>query len=133
MPVIVSVLNSYSGWTTAFSGFMLDNNLLIIAGALIGSSGAILSYVMCIGMNRSLTSVVLGGWGGSSTHSVVVTSGTATETNVDEVVSFLLNSKKIVIVPGYGMAVARCQAELASKYGRIPCIESSREHSKHSF
>ena len=113
MPVVVSMLNSYSGWTTVAAGFMLDNNLLIISGSLIGSSGAILSYIMCKGMNRSFFSVILGGFGvEEGTH--VQTRGEHTETTVDEVVSELVRAKSVVIVPGYGMAVARCQQSVAS-------------------
>ncbi|KAF4651150.1 hypothetical protein FOZ61_010746, partial [Perkinsus olseni] len=112
MPVVVSMLNSYSGWTTVACGFMLSNTILIIAGSLIGSSGAILSYIMCKGMNRSFTSVILGGFGVEEGHTVEVT-GTVTETNVDEVSHDLLNAKSVIVVPGYGMAVARCQQSVA--------------------
>jgi NAD(P) transhydrogenase len=112
MPVIVSTLNSYSGWTTVAAGFLLENNLLIIAGSLIGSSGAILSYIMCKGMNRSFTSVILGGFGvEEGTH--VETGGEVTEINTAELASELVNAKSVVIVPGYGMAVSRCQQTVA--------------------
>ena len=113
MPVVVSMLNSYSGWTTVAAGFMLDNNLLIIAGSLIGSSGAILSYIMCRGMNRSFVSVILGGFGVEE-GTVVETGGEVTETNTTELASDLVNAKSVVIVPGYGMAVARCQQTVAA-------------------
>jgi NAD(P) transhydrogenase subunit beta len=112
MPVVVSMLNSYSGWAAAAAGFMLANDLLIVTGALVGSSGAILSLIMCRGMNRSFISVLLGGFG--------VTQGTALEIDgehtpidVRETVAILKDAKKIVIVPGYGMAVARAQHSLA--------------------
>jgi NAD(P) transhydrogenase len=112
MPVIVSTLNSYSGWTTVAAGFLLENNLLIIAGSLIGSSGAILSYIMCKGMNRSFTSVILGGFGvEEGTH--VEAGGEVTEINTAELASDLVNAKSVVIVPGYGMAVSRCQQTVA--------------------
>ena len=113
MPVVVSMLNSYSGWTTVAAGFMLDNNLLIIAGSLIGSSGAILSYIMCRGMNRSFVSVILGGFGVEE-GTVVETGGEVTETNTAELANDLVNAKSVVIVPGYGMAVARCQQTVAA-------------------
>ncbi|EER12192.1 conserved hypothetical protein [Perkinsus marinus ATCC 50983] len=120
MPVVVSMLNSYSGWTTVACGFMLSNTILIIAGSLIGSSGAILSYIMCKGMNRSFTSVILGGFGVEEGHTVEVT-GTATETNVDEVAEKMINGKSVIIVPGYGMAVARCQQTVA---GIADCLRT---------
>jgi NAD(P) transhydrogenase subunit beta len=116
MPVVVSMLNSYSGWAAAAAGFMLGNDLLIITGALVGSSGAILSYIMCRGMNRSFLSVMLGGFG---TESGI--SSATSETPVGEIQSIdaaqaadLLNeARKIVIVPGYGLAVAQAQHALA--------------------
>eukprot|EP00397_Hematodinium_sp_SG-2012_P009039 GEMP01009112.1.p1 GENE.GEMP01009112.1~~GEMP01009112.1.p1 ORF type:complete len:1052 (+),score=307.19 GEMP01009112.1:208-3363(+) len=113
MPVVVSMLNSYSGWTTVAAGFMLNNNLLIIAGSIIGSSGAILSYIMCRAMNRSFISVIAGGFGVEEGN-VVAVSGTHTITHTDEVVDDLVNAKSIIIVPGYGMAVARCQADVGN-------------------
>jgi NAD(P) transhydrogenase len=112
MPVIVSTLNSYSGWTTVAAGFLLENNLLIIAGSLIGSSGAILSYIMCKGMNRSFTSVILGGFGvEEGTH--VEASGEISQTSTSELAADLVHAKSVVIVPGYGMAVSRCQQTVA--------------------
>ncbi|CDJ29108.1 transhydrogenase, putative [Eimeria mitis] len=113
MPVVISLLNSYSGVALAASGFMLDNNLLIIAGALIASSGAILSYIMCKGMNRSLWNVVLGGFEEAEGVGAAAPQGAVQQTNADEVADELLAAHKVLIVPGYGMAVARCQSELA--------------------
>ncbi len=112
MPVVVSMLNSYSGWTAAAAGFMLDNNLLIITGALVGSSGAILSTIMCRAMNRSIWSVIFGGFGadapaGGGNGAKVV--GDMTETSIDELTEELRNAKEVVIVPGFGMAAARAQ------------------------
>ncbi|ESS29719.1 transhydrogenase [Toxoplasma gondii VEG] len=113
MPVVISMLNSYSGFATAASGFMLDNNLLIIAGSLIGSSGAILSYIMCRGMNRDLWSVVLGGWEDAPAEGVPGVEGVVREISPDSVAEEVLLAKKVLIVPGYGMAVSRCQSDVA--------------------
>jgi len=113
MPVVVSLLNSYSGWAAAAAGFMLSNDLLIVTGALVGSSGAILSYIMCSAMNRSIWSVVFGGFGTGDDDKPapqIDTSGLeATPIDADGVVDLLAGAKEVVIVPGYGMAVARAQ------------------------
>ncbi|XP_027843288.2 NAD(P) transhydrogenase, mitochondrial-like isoform X1 [Aphis gossypii] len=115
MPVVITVLNSYSGWALCAEGFMLNNNLMTIVGALIGSSGAILSYIMCKAMNRSLTSVILGGFGNKPVKSSkqAEIAGTHTETSVDQVADLMINSKNIIITPGYGLCVAKAQYPLA--------------------
>jgi len=110
MPVVVSMLNSYSGWAAAATGFMLSNDLLIVTGALVGSSGAILSYIMCRAMNRNFISVIAGGFGGGATGgTAAVIEGDVTPVNAVETAKLLLEAKSIVIVPGYGMAVAQAQ------------------------
>ncbi len=119
MPVVITVLNSYSGWALCAEGFMLNNNLMTVVGALIGSSGAILSYIMCVAMNRSLPNVILGGFGTSSTGGgkPMEITGEHTEWNIDDTVNAMTEAKNIIIVPGYGLAVAKGQypvAELVS-------------------
>ena len=111
MPVVVSMLNSYSGWAASVTGFMLSNDLLIVVGALVGSSGAILSYIMCRAMNRSFISVIAGGFGTESSVASVKTEdqGDVQAIDIDEFKSMITASKKIAIIPGYGMAVAQAQ------------------------
>ncbi|MCG9578036.1 Re/Si-specific NAD(P)(+) transhydrogenase subunit beta [Vibrio tubiashii] len=109
MPVVVSMLNSYSGWAAAAAGFMLANDLLIVTGALVGSSGAILSYIMCKAMNRSFISVIAGGFGQEIVISSDAEQGEHRETTAEDVAELLKNSKSVVITPGYGMAVAQAQ------------------------
>ncbi|WP_217617108.1 Re/Si-specific NAD(P)(+) transhydrogenase subunit beta [Cellulomonas sp. GbtcB1] len=122
MPVVVSMLNSYSGWAAAAAGFMLDNDLLIVTGALVGSSGAILSYIMCRAMNRSFVSVILGGFG--TEGGTVVSSGSAEvgdhrEIQAAEVAELLKSASSVVITPGYGMAVAKAQYPVADLVARL--------------
>ncbi|MCA9705950.1 MAG: NAD(P)(+) transhydrogenase (Re/Si-specific) subunit beta [Myxococcales bacterium] len=116
MPVVVSMLNSYSGWAASAAGFMLSNDLLIITGALVGSSGAILSYIMCAAMNRSFISVILGGFGsdgGAPVGELKTPEGEVTSIEVDEVVERLREASSVIIIPGYGMAVAQAQHSLS--------------------
>jgi len=113
MPVVVSMLNSYSGWAAAASGFLLDNDLLIVTGALVGSSGAYLSYIMCQAMNRSFISVIAGGFGLEVSSSDDTDYGEHRETNAEDVADLLKNASSVVITPGYGMAVAQAQYPVA--------------------
>jgi len=113
MPVVVSMLNSYSGWAAAAAGFMLSNDLLIITGALVGSSGAILSYIMCKAMNRSFVSVILGGFGTEGGTVAEGEAGEHVETTAEDVAEQLKNSSRVIIAPGYGMAVAQAQYPIA--------------------
>ncbi|CAD2100303.1 pyridine nucleotide transhydrogenase, putative [Plasmodium vinckei brucechwatti] len=135
MPVLISVLNSYSGFSTVISGFLLHNNLLIISGSLIGSSGAILSYIMCVGMNRDIFNIILGGWDnyeinydqkeGDIDNEFIENKDDPDDKKKNKLVNStthkyvaesLINAKNIVIVPGYGTAISKCQRELAQMY-----------------
>ena len=118
MPVVVSMLNSYSGWAAAATGFMLGNDLLIVTGALVGSSGAILSYIMCKAMNRNFLSVILGGWG-DSTGPAMDIEGEMIPIDIESVASALNDAQRIVIVPGYGMAVAQAQSAVSELTTRL--------------
>ena len=117
MPVVISMLNSYSGWAAAATGFMLSNDLLIITGALVGSSGAILSIIMCRAMNRKFLSVILGGFGtkkSADSKTGATHQGEAVAITSEETATLLKDSKSVVIVPGYGMAVAQAQQSVAA-------------------
>jgi len=118
MPVVVSMLNSYSGWAAAAIGFSLGNDLLIVVGALVGSSGAILSYIMCKAMNRSFISVILGGFGGPAGEQMAV-EGEQVAIDVDGVAQSLEEADSIIIIPGYGMAVAQAQQNVAELTRRL--------------
>ena len=109
MPIVVSMLNSYSGWAAAATGFMLSNDLLIITGALVGSSGAILSYIMCKAMNRNFINVILGGFGNTGGIGSTKIKGDVISIQVNELVKMLRDANNIMIIPGYGMAVAQAQ------------------------
>jgi NAD(P) transhydrogenase subunit beta len=120
MPVVVSMLNSYSGWAAAAAGFMLGNDLLIITGALVGSSGAILSYIMCKAMNRSFVSVIAGGFGSDGTVSGEDRDyGEHREIQAADVADMLAGASSVVITPGYGMAVAQAQYPVAEMTKRL--------------
>ncbi len=118
MPVVVSMLNSYSGWAAAATGFLLGNDLLIVVGALVGSSGAILSYIMCVAMNRKFLSVILGGFGGPTGPAMEI-EGEQIAIDADGVAAALEDAKSIVIVPGYGMAVAQAQQSISELTKRL--------------
>lgn len=119
MPVVVSMLNSYSGWAAAAIGFSLGNDLLIVVGALVGSSGAILSYIMCKAMNRSFVSVILGGFGGASGGPAMEIDGEQVAINADGVATALEEADSVIIVPGYGMAVAQAQQSISELTKRL--------------
>ncbi len=112
MPVVVSMLNSYSGWAAAATGLLLGNDLLIVTGALVGSSGAILSYIMCVAMNRKFLAVILGGFGGSTGPAMEI-EGEMVAIDSDGVAASLNDAQEVIIVPGYGMAVAQAQQSVA--------------------
>ena len=118
MPVVVSMLNSYSGWAAAATGFLLGNDLLIVTGALVGASGAILSYIMCRAMNRNFLSVILGGWGTVAAPAQEV-EGEMIATDVATVAADLADAQEIVFVPGYGMAVAQAQSAVSEITRRL--------------
>lgn len=127
MPVIISMLNSYSGWAAAATGFTLGNNLLILAGALVGSSGAILSYIMCRAMNRTLLNVVLGGFGSHANDQEISAYSSAAEkgvktASVDDAVFLMENANKVIIVPGYGMAVAQAQQSVKKLFDHLESL-----------
>ncbi|XP_040277204.1 NAD(P) transhydrogenase, mitochondrial [Bufo bufo] len=127
MPVVITVLNSYSGWALCAEGFLLNNNLLTIVGALIGSSGAILSYIMCVAMNRSLANVILGGFGTTSTAGgkPMEITGTHTEINLDNAVELIREANNIIITPGYGLCAAKAQYPIAD------LVKMLKEQGKH--
>ena len=118
MPVVVSMLNSYSGWAAAATGFLLGNDLLIVTGALVGASGAILSYIMCKAMNRNFISVIFGGWG-TTTGPQMEVEGEMIATDVAAVSADLKEANDIIIVPGYGMAVAQAQSAVSELTRRL--------------
>ncbi|MCL1840545.1 MAG: Re/Si-specific NAD(P)(+) transhydrogenase subunit beta [Propionibacteriaceae bacterium] len=120
MPVVVSMLNSYSGWAAAFAGFMLGVDVLVVTGCLVGASGAILSYIMCKAMNRSFVSVILGGFGAeTSTGGAAVEQGEIHEIKPDQVAQELWDASSVIITPGYGMAVAQAQGAVADLTSRL--------------
>ena len=119
MPVVVSMLNSYSGWAAAASGFLLDNNLLIVTGALVGSSGAYLSHVMCKAMNRSFISVIAGGFGDVAVAASGTDYGEYREITAEETAKLLMEASSVIITPGYGMAVAQAQYPVADLTRRL--------------
>ena len=119
MPVVISMLNSYSGWAAAAAGFMLSNDLLIVTGSLVGSSGAILSYIMCKAMNRSFMSVILGGFGNAPAAAADEEQGEYREMKCNDVAELLKNASSVIITPGYGMAVAQAQYPVAEMTAKL--------------
>lgn len=119
MPVVITVLNSYSGWALCAEGFILNNDLLTISGSLIGSSGAILSYIMCVAMNRSITNVLFGGWADTAKGPQQEIVGEAKEISIEGTAEALANAKEVVVVPGYGMAVAKAQYAIADIMSKL--------------
>jgi NAD(P) transhydrogenase subunit beta len=119
MPVVVSMLNSYSGWAAAAAGFMLGNDLLIVTGALVGSSGAYLSYIMCQAMNRSFISVIAGGFGIEAGPAADVDYGEHREITAEDAAELLKDASTVIITPGYGMAVAQAQYPVAELTRRL--------------
>ena len=119
MPVVISMLNSYSGWAAAAAGFMLDNNLLIITGSLVGSSGAILSYLMCKAMNRKFMAVIFGGFGDAPKAAAAKVEGEYHEVQAADVAEELKEAHSVIIAPGYGMAVAKAQTAVATLVERL--------------
>jgi NAD(P) transhydrogenase subunit beta len=119
MPVVVSMLNSYSGWAAAATGFMLSNDLLIVTGALVGSSGAILSYIMCRAMNRNFVAVIMGGFGTAGGTAAAVPQGEVVATTAEDVAHLLADAKNVIIVPGYGMAVSQAQGVVSEITKRL--------------
>ncbi|MGE0386373.1 MAG: NAD(P)(+) transhydrogenase (Re/Si-specific) subunit beta, partial [Gammaproteobacteria bacterium] len=121
MPVVISMLNSYSGWAAAATGFMLSNDLLIVTGALVGSSGAILSYIMCRAMNRRFLAVILGGFGteGAGAPAAAAPAGEVVAVSAEDTARMLRNARSVIIVPGYGMAVAQAQHTISEITRRL--------------
>ncbi|MHC8441537.1 MAG: Re/Si-specific NAD(P)(+) transhydrogenase subunit beta [Candidatus Eutrophobiaceae bacterium] len=119
MPVVISMLNSYSGWAASATGFMLSNDLLIVVGALVGSSGAILSYIMCKAMNRHFLSVIAGGFGTTASSGGAAIEGEAIAIETDEFAALLRDAKEVMIIPGYGMAVAQAQHAVCASVQKL--------------